>query len=223
MCLQNPRARCAVQKECQLLQARLFTEREVINALVHATILKEGLGDLLAAGNLEMTYTLEQGINHRSLPEGHVFMTLKQLFLFSCQFSWEEPERRVFWGKIVERAVRGGAGLLVRDVLDQELGAKAVEWMRGFVRDQPLSTNPRVFMTPPTFLNDPDGGSIVPFDMTDTEKEGAGGIEESGVGGGDEEEESVGAIAGGSEQSEGGEEGGTAGAGSVEEGVGVKG
>lgn len=153
--------------------SRHFTLAETAELFVNATLVGEGSTmDLRGAGEHEMMYTIEQGINSRSLVAEDACMTLKQLFLFSCSYEWPENKRRMYWERNIKLAVGTGAGLFVSEVFDEDekLAAEAVEWMMRFDRNQEFS--PTICFMRPRTKNQPTvSGNVYDED----EREGSGG------------------------------------------------
>lgn len=151
-----------------------------MSALVAATLEEECLTEVLKAAQLEMWYTVEQGINRRSLVAADACMTLKLLFLFSCEMKWSEQRRIEYWRIAIQLAVVSGPGLLVCQLFygDETFAKQALTWMMQFDRTQSFS-QPYIFMPPQRYDNEPrvDGG-IAPGD-SDEEQGGVGGDEES--------------------------------------------
>eukprot|EP00752_Nemacystus_decipiens_P011825 g10492.t1 len=114
------------------LHLRYFSAEDLGAKLAMAIPSKEKLGDLVAAANHELTYTIERGINEPSLDMKDACMTLKQLFLFICDKGWSQDTRKKFWQRNIELAVRTGAGLFVHEVFagDDGLAAEALEWLK---------------------------------------------------------------------------------------------
>lgn len=131
----------------RVMHSRYFWLDELVEGFVEATPAKELLDDSRKAAELELWYTIEQGINSRSLREP--CMTLKLLFLFCCEMEWSGQRREAFWRRNVELAVRTGAGLFVHEVFDddKQLIAKAVKWMMQFDLAHDFSPSP-CFMRP---------------------------------------------------------------------------
>lgn len=149
-----PFPRCQISQPLQLHENTLFPREKVLSNLVHATPAREKLEDLLAAGQLEMDYMFNQGINHRSLPPEDVCITLKQLWIFSWtrEREWPESERREYWDNILDYAVRGGPGHPVVELFDdQDRVDEIVKWMQSFSRVQEGEYTGRIFL-PPRFL-----------------------------------------------------------------------
>jgi hypothetical protein len=135
------------------LHLTYFSFEGLVTALVAATPEAEKLADLHQAAQQEMMYTIEQGINSRSLLPTDACMTLAQLFLFSCEMNWDETTQIEYWRTIIQLAVVSGPGLFVREVFqgDDQLSKRAFEWMMRFDRNQPFS--PTRFFMQPRFAN----------------------------------------------------------------------
>lgn len=159
-----------------LHQNTLHSRETVLSNLVHATPEREKLEDLQAAGQLEMDYMFNQGINHRLLPPEDACMTLKLLWIFSWtrEHVWSESERREYWDNIIGHAVRGGPGHLVVDLFDDQGRIdEVVQWIQSFSRVQEGEYTGRVFL-PPRYLPDDEyslveGGDMYEPGMADQE------------------------------------------------------
>lgn len=128
----------------------------MVRHLAEATPLKEKLGDVVAAAELELKYTVTQGINRNTFQELGICMTLKLAFLFTPELSLREAKRIPYWEKMVKCAMYGGAGLLVSDLFQGDRLARAVVWMERLYARVPdnLTLSSSVFMTP-RVLNKP--------------------------------------------------------------------
>ncbi|CAN0318591.1 unnamed protein product [Pylaiella littoralis] len=76
-------------------------------------------------------------------------MTLTLLFLFSWGLGWSKQKLVEYWQRNIMLAVCTGAGLFVHEVFDEddELAARALEWMMQFDTDQDIKPT-RCFMQP---------------------------------------------------------------------------
>lgn len=155
------------------LHLRYFTSEELVVFFVDATPETECLGDLRQAGQEEMTYTFEQGINSRSLIPQEACMTMKQLWLFSCGLGWSEEKRIEYWRRNIKLAVGTGAGLFVHEVFDgdNELAGEAFKWMMQFDHNQDFT--PSHFFMVPRYTNHPSSSDE---GVEDIESVGDGGV-----------------------------------------------
>ena len=152
-----------MRQPCFLHANRLFTRDEVVRALVGACPRLEGLSDVSQAADIEMQYTIQQGINSRHIDERDAHITLKQLHLYSGLIFSKERDLEQFWRPIVDKAlleggVRGVPSLLVREVFRDSTSRRgALEWLSQFDMRKKFSMGARVFFEPSRVENDPNG------------------------------------------------------------------
>lgn len=148
------------------------------------------------AGGHELNYTIQQRINHPSLPERDPHMTLKLLYLFSFELELNQLQETEYWENMFEKVVRGEGVVRANEIFVQPRLAKAVAWVKKVYRAGKLCPTTRLFMTPPRVFDtgDDQQGGGVDEGGTDTGVVGeVGGGEESAEedGGGGAERENL--------------------------------
>lgn len=136
------------------------------------------------AGGHELNYTIQQRINHPSLPERDLHMTLKLLYLFSFELELNQLQKTEYWENMFEKVVRGEGVVRANEFFVQPRLAKAVAWVKKVYRAEKVCPTTRLFMTPPRV-----------FDMGDDQQ--GGGVDEGGTDTG-----FVGEVGGGEESAE---------------------
>lgn len=146
-----------------------------MQVLVAATPEKERLEDVRAAAELEIMYMVEQGIISRSPLTSGACVTLKLLFLFSCEMDWSKNRLEEFWRRNIVLSAHTGVGLYVHEVFDEDskVEGQALEWMNQFDRNREFTPSP--FFMPPKHDNQPSvGDGMDAFD-------GGGGVSDDEV------------------------------------------